>query len=408
MFRGLCAALCLLVGSIAQADEPPSSPLVESYLVEGRLADGQTALDAHLQQHPGDAQARFGQGVLQLLRAVENLAQELHRYGLRSNTPQLPFVRLPVPANPNPEKLTYETWRAILRQFSDDLGRAADTLAQVDDPEVKLGLPVGMIQLDLDGDGKTGQDETFWRVFTTVAWRAAKVSDEQKAFPIGFDRADVHWMIGYTHLLRAMVDAWLAYDTQAFFEQTAPFFFSGVRSPYGALGTRDENRGIFDADRIADAVAAIHLVHFEVVEPKRMDRARKHLLAMIQQSRLCWKYALAETDDDREWIPNARQTSLTPLTVNEQRIAGWKQFLDEAELVLQGKKLLPHWRVKDGRGINLKRVFQEPRTFDLVLWVHGAATIPYLEEGPMVTRQTANSLNAAFQGRFLAFAVWFQ
>ncbi len=57
---------------------------------------------------------------------------------------------------------------------------------------------------------------------------------------------------------------------------------------------------------------------------------------------------------------------------------------------------------------NLKRVFGEPRTFDLVLWAHGAAVVPYLEEGPLVTRQTANSLSAVFQGRFLAFAVWFQ
>jgi hypothetical protein len=205
-----------------------------------------------------------------------------------------------------------------------------------------------------------------------------------------------------------MVDAWLAYDTEAFFAQTAPFFFSGVPSPYATLGTRSQNRGLFDADQIADAIAAIHLVHFEPVEPQRMADARKHLMTMIEHSRLCWKHALAETDDDREWIPNACQTSLTPLTVNEQRIDAWKQFLDEAELVLRGKKLLPHWRVKDGRGINLKRVFQEPRTFDLVLWAHGAATVPYLEEGPLVTRQTANSLNAAFQGRFLAFAVWFQ
>jgi len=82
--------------------------------------------------------------------------------------------------------------------------------------------------------------------------------------------------------------------------------------------------------------------------------------------------------------------------------------LDEAEAVLNGQKLLPHWRVKDGRGINLKEVFEEPSTFDLVLWVHGAAALPYLEKGPLVTQETARSLSGAFQGRFLAFAVWFQ
>ena len=161
-------------------------------------------------------------------------------------------------------------------------------------------------------------------------------------------------------------------------------------------------------DQIADAVAAIHLVHFQPADPKRLSLTREHLLAMIDQSRLCWEHALAEKDDDREWIPNANQTSLTPLTVNDERIAAWKRFLDEADAVLRGDKLLPHWRVKDGRGINLKRVFDEPRTFDLVLWAHGAAAVPYLEEGELVTPETARSLSAAFQGRFLAFAVWFQ
>jgi hypothetical protein len=258
----------LLGGSSGQA-AVPHPPLVESHLVEGRLAEAAKTLTTHLNEHPTDARSQYELGVVRLLQAVEGLAQNLHRYGLKSTSPQLPFVRLPVPPNPNPEKLSYDKWRGVLEQFSDDLDRAAAVLAKVDDPDVKLRLPVGMIRLDLDGDGTAGPDETFWKVFTRVAWRAAKLS-------------------------------------------------------------------------------------------------------------------------------------------NEQRIAAWKRFLDEAEAVLHGDKLLPHWRVKDGRGINLKRVFEEPRTFDLVLWAHGAAAIPYLEEGELVTPETARSLSGAFQGRFLAFAVWFQ
>lgn len=407
MIRSLFLALGLLVGGTADAAETTTATLIKQYVTEGRVTEGAQAFAARVKQLPGDSQAHYGLGMLRLLQAVENLAQNLHRYGLKPASPQLPVVRLPVPANASPEPLNYATWRAVLQQFSDDLEQAASVLAQVNDPDVKLTLPVGMIRLDLDGDGKAGEDETFWKVFTTVAWRAAKLSDEQKEFAIGFDAADVHWMIGYTHLLRAMIEAWLAHDTEDFYRQTAHLFFAGAESPYGDLGTRAENRGM-DVDQIVDAVAALHLVHFQVDSPRRMSRARDHLLKMIEQSRRCWQFALAETDDDREWIPNAKQTSLTPLTVDAQRIAAWKQFLEEAEAVLQGRKLLPHWRVRDGRGINLKRVFEEPRPFDLVLWVHGAAAVPFLEEGELVTPETARSLNGAFQGRFLAFAVWFQ
>ncbi len=38
------------------------------------------------------------------------------------------------------------------------------------------------------------------------------------------------------------------------------------------------------------------------------------------------------------------------------------------------------------RGINVKRFFQEPRKFDLVLLIHGLATTPYLENGTVDLR----------------------
>ena len=396
----LAILLILLAASsgwAAQADTPP----VERFLVEGRLEAGRERLSEHLADHPDAAEARYALGVVELLQAVERLGQGLHRYGLRAQSPELPFVRLPIPENRDPDRVTYGAFRELLDRFREDLGRAAKTLAKVGDADVKLRIPVGAIRLDLDGDGEAAESERLWKLFTTVAWRAAKLSDKQKAFPIGFDRADVQWMIGYTHLLRAMVETWLAYDTRAFFRQTAPMVFAGA--PQSRVELRAD-----EYDGIANTIAAIHLMRFEPSEPERLSAARKHLLAMVERSRRCWKAALAETDDDREWIPNAEQTSLTPLEVTGERIEAWRRFLDEAEAVLRGKKLLPHWRVPGERGINLKRAFEEPRRFDLVMWAHGAAAAPYVAKGPVISEEMARQLTAAFQGRFLAFAVWFQ
>ncbi|MEX2120702.1 MAG: hypothetical protein WD847_14005 [Pirellulales bacterium] len=390
--------------SSAQGGE---APLLEKYLIEGKLAEGHQALSARLAERGDDAQARFGLGVLEILQAVERLAQSLHEYGLRSESPNLPFVRLPVPKNPEPAKITYEAWRGVFQQLIDDLSRAQETLAKVDDDDVKLPIRVGLVRLDLDGDGKAGDDETFWRVFTAVAWRAAKLDNKQQEFRIGFDKADVHWMIGYTYLLRALAEGYLAHDTEQFFNGTAHLFFAGAESPYAGIGSGSDQGQQIPVDSIAEAVLAIHLFSFEPAEPQRLQRAHGHLLSMIDQSRKCWHHAMRETDDDREWIPNARQTSLTPLTVTPQRVQSWKRFLDEAEAILQGEKLVPHWRIRE-RGVNLRRVFHEPTTFDLVKWVHGAAAVPYLEDGPRTDRQTWRQLSAAFEGRFLAFAVWFQ
>ena len=43
-----------------------------------------------------------------------------------------------------------------------------------------------------------------------------------------FDTADVYWMIGYTHLLRAVAEAWLAYDTEVFYDATAHTLFGAI------------------------------------------------------------------------------------------------------------------------------------------------------------------------------------
>jgi hypothetical protein len=155
---------------------------------------------------------------------------------------------------------------------------------------------------------------------------------------------------------------------------------------------------------IADFVSFLH-IRWPVSEPERMATVRTHLKQMIALSRESWKAIEAETDDDREWIPNARQTSpFATLQVDAERIAAWYQVLDEAEAVLNGEKLVPHWRFQ--QGFNLRRVFEEPQPFDLVLWITGPAALPYLEDGPVTTPEDWARITEAFGGRFGLFALW--
>jgi hypothetical protein len=55
----------------------------------------------------------------------------------------------------------------------------------------------------------------------------------------------------------------------------------------------------------------------------------------------------------------------------------------------------------------LKRVFFEPQTFDLVLWIQGSAAVPYLEEGPSTSPAMWNRVQRVFGGQLGMFAVWF-
>src|SRR5262249_3716356 len=107
-------------------------------------------------------------------------------------------------------------------------------------------------------------------------------------------------------------------------------------------------------------------------------------------------------------IPGSTQTGVIPgVRVTAEVVAGWQEFLNEAEGLISGKKLVPHWRFRADYGINLRRVFEEPRGFDLVLWAHGAAAAPYAERGEVTSRQTGQRLQQVFRGQFIGFAIWF-
>lgn len=139
-----------------------------------------------------------------------------------------------------------------------------------------------------------------------------------------------------------------------------------------------------------------------------MEAAHRHMIEVIRLSRETWKAIEAETDDDREWIPSPRQANVVlGVRVTKEMVAGWHEFLDEAEKALEGKLLIDHWRFADGEGVNLKRVFTEPREFDLVLWAQGMAALPYREKGEVADGDTWRRFNRLFGGEFIGFAIWF-
>lgn len=408
--RLVIAACCLLgLSSTVFADEPP---LVEKYLISGDLAKGEAAARKALEKNPKDDQARFGLGTIQFLRAVERMSQNMYRYGVgRPNSLRsLIGTRLNLPFAPNPEPRTvrYADVRAGLQLWIDDLAEAEATLAKIQDESVKLPLHFGQIRLDFVGDGESGGE--LWKVYAELNRAAQGVSAEgAKSFVIAFDRGDVAWLRGYCHLLMAMTEVALAYDGKVLFDRCGQLLFAKTDSPFlGKLGEAPRGVNDFDTAEILDFIAAIHLINMPVIEPKRMTAALKHMEQVVALSRESWKFIQAETDNDHEWVPNPKQDTVMPNgKVTQEMIQGWMSFLDETDQILAGKRLIPFWRGKSGLGVNLNKVFTEPRDFDLVLWVQGSAAIPYLEEGSKTTGDTWRRLQRLFQGEFIGFAFWF-
>ena len=411
--------VCCMVLSISLATRTAFAdvPLAEKYLLDGKLADGAKALQGRLKESPKDDQARFGLGVVQFLQTFEHLGGGLYKYGLRTEKAFLrpaAQVREFLPQNPNPEKLTYPALRQLVQTVVDDLAKVESTLAEVKDPAVKLPLHVGLIKIDPFGQGRP-ISAAF--LFARLQGAPPAASEQAEALVIGFDRGDVSWLRGYCHVLSALFELVLSADGQKGFDCSAHLLFEKVETPHTFLL---ESRRAFDENpfenrpAISDVISFFHqILRLSIKEPARTKSALAHLEAGIVQAKEQWKFILAEADDDHEWIPNPKQTGVVGVHVTQEMVDAWRETLDEAEQVLKGKKLIPFWRGAVGeRGVNLRRVFTEPQTFDLIEWVQGPAATPYLEKGPLTKFAdpiTGTRLNSAFGGpiNFIGFGFWF-
>ena len=386
------------------------APLVEDYLIRGKLAEGKNVLLAKLKENPQDDNTRFGLGILEFISALERLEQDLYKYGLRSlSTHGLrpPILRLPVEENPNPEVFSYLHARKMLETFRDNLLESEGTLAAIKDPALKVPLHFGLIKLDLNADGQASEEESLWKLYANISGNTHL--NEGKKFYIAFDRGDVHWMRGYCHLISSLCDVYLAHDSKETFECTAHMFFSKVDSPYKFLktGKRIHRIGRDDMD-LVDLIALVHLIRWEVIQPERMEAALHHLEAVVAQSKESWKFILAENDDDHEWVPNPRQTGVMPnMHVTDEMVTSWSELMDHFGKVLAGELLIPFWRGDGTQGVNVREAFLKPGNLDLVLWVQGPAAAPYLQKGKLFTGDSWREMRSAFGSNFPGFAVFF-
>lgn len=397
-------AAMLAVAPPAAADEAAVKQTQET-LLSGKLADGAAALQAMIDANGGNDEARYGLGMIEFVQAVEHLSQGLYRYGLQPpHSIVMPIVRLPVPENPNPEPIDYGKFRALLQRFVDDLTVTEKTLAAVKSADVKIPVTLATIHYDANGDGTVTEDEQFLTVLSAILDIDAEDLGHADSFVVAFDKADTYWFRGYANVLMALGEFLLAYDWHESFDDSFHVFFPKAHSPFQEALAPPGTGFITSETALADLISYLH-IRWPVAEPARLRAVRDHLKAMIDLSRLDFEAIKAETDNDREWIPNPLQTAATGSTITAAQITAWYKVLDTYEALLDGKLLMPHWRMK--QGVNLRRVFEEPQPFDLVLWITGPAALPYVEDGPMLTSEQWDAITSAFEDNFGSYAIWF-
>ncbi|MCE1229895.1 MAG: hypothetical protein LWX11_10470, partial [Firmicutes bacterium] len=329
---------------------------------------------------------RFALGVAQTLRALERLGQGLHRYGIQDHS--VPLMRLPVPLNEAAKPIRYQDFRGIFQQLVKDLAQAERTLATVQASDFKVPMALGRVKLDLDGDGVASD-----RLLDLVRELRGNLPPEvDNDLVVAFDAGDAAWLRGYTHLLMALADFYLAFDTRAFWNEFAPHLFAHpVLEPESVT----PKKGDFVL-RLAD--------------PKALGRFRQHLLAMGQQSRLSWQRIQAETDDDREWLPSPRQTGVLGVPVSRDMIEAWLDMIGELEKLLEGRTVISLKSQGDEvqRGFDLKKFLEHPPSaVNLDRWFRKGPDAAYFRTAPAADSRKLNRALQVFAGNFMGMALWF-
>lgn len=401
-------------GAMAQDD---TAEILRDHLYEGRLAEGRAVMAALAEE---DAAAAFGLGVITLFEGIEGLAQPLYRHGFNPERgiAVSPFFGMePAPGEMRePEPLTYEQLRGYLEAFSADMDAALPLLLAASEGEFAVEIDVAKIRIDIDGDGAASEAESVG-AFLAMATGAGRRLDmgtgmaPEMVLPgsvFAFDAADAIWLAGYSQVLAAQSDFLLAHDFETFFEAALHRLFPGAGLPMETYAS--DGQLVMDRDTdalLADAIAMIHTINWPIIERERLLAVRDRALAMIDLSRRNWEAILAETDDNREFIPAPDQTPVAPqMEVTKPMVEAWLETLDVTEAIVRGELLLPHWRYKT-LGFDLAAWVEGAERTDFVLLFTGLDALAYLKEGDIADAGSFAAANAVFGGSVWNYALWF-
>lgn len=354
---------------------------------------------------PDDAE-RFALGGLLFLGGVEDALQARYAHAFSPELGVIPVLRLTVPENPAPEPFRADLVAEIFAGLTADMAAARAQLAAIPEgSDFGLELRPADLWFDIDGNGARGAGEDFYDVLGMALFGGTRFDPAGlDAITIRFDLADSRWLQAYAALVEGVAEVVLAFDpTVAIAEvMQAKRDLAAINDGQPMFNALDMNLGSF-----VDTAAAIQRALAQQPDRARAARALERLGEVVRFNRDFWRLSGLETDDRNEWIPNPAQHSALGLEMPDGAGAQWLAVLADAERLLQGELLLPYWRLSEGAGLNLRRMFEDPRPVDLFAWVQGIGALPYAEAGTRIDSQSWRAFDRMMQGRGMLFAVFF-
>lgn len=380
-----------------------AQPLAAQDVSAEIAAQGLTATETRLAALPAPTEAdRFALGGVRFLRAIETTFQTRYRTGMDDPTGMVPLIRLPMGSAPDAAFAPGDVAALFARAATDMETARAPLQGLAAGPDFTVEIRLADLWFDVNADGTRSPDEDLMQLLgpSLMGWRWFERDPAAPAPVIRFDRADAAWLSAYTHLLQGVSDILLAYDPTDALTRAA-----AARDGMAALAPPEFSEyDIFTPG--LDAIWVILEALDQQPDAARLSQARDHFLSMVTENRAFWAAVETETDDDAEWLPNARQTSALGLTLPPETGATWLAVLADGEALLRGEKLIPYWRLGAGAGVNLGRMFTDPAPIDVKDWIQGAGALPYLERGDTVTAESWNRFQAMMGGDAMLMSVW--
>ena len=388
-------ALIISSGSVSAQALLPGEGLVEA---QARL----TALEA---PSPDD---QFALGAVGFLRGIENSLQFRWQHNMAIKDFDIPVLRLPVPPNPNAKPFSPELITIVFENLRDDMAISQAALDKVGDAEVAVELDLADIWFDINMNNTrdSGEGMVEFGISAIMSRQQARdlASQPPADMTVRFDTADVAWLNAYTHLLSGLSEMVIAFDPT---EAITKVLASNQQMMDLMAGAQPQNMYNMMGGHWVDKFAMVYSALNQQPLAEHTRAAHGHFLEMIRLNKAFWASAATETDNDREWIPNASQTAALGFTLPEGAAETWQAVLNDAEMLLNGELLVSFWRIEPAGGVNVKALFENPPVVDIVDWVQGAGLMPYMQRGPTVSDRNVRMFERMVTGDTVLFALLF-
>ena len=264
----------------------------------GEFTEAARAATAVIAREPRDSQVAAVRAVATYVGAADRLAAELQAVLERADSVHY---------------FDHEQGRAVWTRFLSDLDAVDRDLAvAAADPQFALELcPACWTGHDWNHNGRQDPgDEHLFEIETDMAGSDLPARDPRRHPTFRFDAGDIQWARAMVAFQKAGAELVLAYR----WSDLDKLFLS----KHDELGQR---------------------VVIRLIDAERVRHARADILMGLAFSAAEREAYLAETDDDREWVPSPRQANHPiPLAVDQTLYTRWAELLGDVNKLVAGEE----------------------------------------------------------------------